>query len=255
MSNNPNPSGSSVASGSLAAAQGSPSAVATVANVKRRDLEPMEHAFLDLDEDNNDPSCDEWTFRGGHHADQMLDNLNQLRHSGAFCDVTVSATDGKPFPAHRCVLAAASGYFKAMFTSSLSESTAATVTMKGVSPEALELLLTYAYTAEVAISKANVQNLLAAANLLDMLAVRDACCEYLDQHMDETNCLGIQLFAELHACHRLQAKARRYTLAHFGRVVDGEEFLNVGQAQLIDLISCDHLSVFHEEQVRRHILG
>jgi len=70
----------------------------------------MEHAFLDLDEDD-DPSADEWTFRGGHHADQMLNNLDQLRKEGVFCDVTIRAGD-KHFPVHKCVLAAASGYFK-----------------------------------------------------------------------------------------------------------------------------------------------
>ncbi len=53
-----------------------------------------------------------------------------------------------------------------MFTSSLCESTQDVVTLNGINPAILDLLFGYAYTAEVKITKGNVQNLLAAANLL-----------------------------------------------------------------------------------------
>ena len=52
----------------------------------------------------------------------------------------------------------------------------------------------------------------------DMLPVRDACCQYLDKHMDENNSLGIQNFAEMHACQDLQKKARNYSLKMFTEV-------------------------------------
>ncbi len=52
-----------------------------------------------------------------------------------------------------------------------------------------------------------------------MLPVRDACCEYLDKHMDENNSLGIQTFAEMHACVDLQRKARSYSLKNFAEVL------------------------------------
>ena len=52
-------------------------------------------------------------------------------------------------------------------------------------------LLDYIYSSEVTISKENVQSLLSAANLLEILPVRDACCQFLDRHMDESNCLGM----------------------------------------------------------------
>ena len=51
-------------------------------------------------------------------------------------------------------------------------------------------LLDYIYSSEITISKENVQSLLSAANLLEILPVRDACCQFLDRHMDESNCLG-----------------------------------------------------------------
>lgn len=36
----------------------------------KRDLEQMEHAFLDLDEE--DPSNDEWTFKAKQHSDKVI---------------------------------------------------------------------------------------------------------------------------------------------------------------------------------------
>ena len=99
------------------------------------------------------------------------------------------------------------------------------------------------------VSKDNVQNLLSAANLLEILPVRDACCQFLDRHMDESNCLGIQSFAEAHSCVDLQQKARSFALKHFNDLITGEEFEAIPESQLIDLISSDELEVLREEDV------
>lgn len=56
------------------------------------------------------------------------------------------------------------------------------------------------------------QALLSASNLLEVAAVRDACCRFLERHIDATNCVGIHCFAEAHACHDLTKKAKAYTL-------------------------------------------
>ena len=51
-------------------------------------------------------------------------------------------------PAHRVVLAAASDYFAAMFGGEMREAGEAEVAMKNVDGEALEALVSYAYTGE-----------------------------------------------------------------------------------------------------------
>ena len=81
------------------------------------------------------------------------------------------------------------------------------VSINGVESEMIRLLINYAYTSEVRITKTNVQSLLSAANLLEVLPVRDACCQFMERNMDESNCLGIHCFAEAHACDDLQRKA------------------------------------------------
>lgn len=62
------------------------------------------------------------------------------------------------------------------------------------------------------------QALLAAANLLDMMAVREACCRFMERQMDEMNCVGIHCFAEAHSCKVLEKRSMEYILEHFNGV-------------------------------------
>ena len=105
-----------------------------------------------------------------------------------------------------------------MFTCDMAEAQTPRVTINGLEPSVAEQLIDYFYTAEIRINQHNVQNILSAANLLDVPPVREAASRYLDQHMDETNCLGIQSFAEIHSCHALQRKAKAFALRHFSEV-------------------------------------
>lgn len=70
-------------------------------------------------------------------------------------DVTLVA-DSVEVPAHKMVLAACSPYFYAMF-SSFEESKQDRITLQGVDPQALQLLVEYVYTSEVQVTEDNVQ--------------------------------------------------------------------------------------------------
>lgn len=105
-----------------------------------------------------------------------------------------------------------------MFSTDLMESRQERVAINGVEPQMIGMLVSYAYTAEVVISKANVQALLAAANLLDVMAVREACCRFMERQMDEINCVGIHCFAEAHSCKELERRSMEYIQQHFSTV-------------------------------------
>ncbi|XP_069093325.1 kelch-like protein 20 isoform X2 [Pleurodeles waltl] len=183
------------------------------------------------------------------HPLHVLEGLNSLRLLRSFCDV-VLCCGGHDFPCHRLVLAACSSYFRAMFSNSgLAEAQQERVAINGVEPAMIGALVDYAYTAQVVINKGNVQALLAAANLLDMLAVREACCRFMAQQMDETNCVGIHCFAEAHSCLELQRQSFDYILQHFGRVCRQEEFLSLCRDKLTEIVASDDLNVSKEETV------
>ena len=171
-----------------------------------------------------------------------------MRQELSFCDITL-AVDGDEYPCHKIVLCSFSPYFKAMFSGDLAESKQDKVSINGVESAMIKLLVDYAYTSEVHITKHNVQSLLSAANLLEVLPVRDACCQFMERNMDETNCLGIHCFAEAHACTDLKEKAKEFTLQYFPDVSQQEEFLGVTEEKLIEFISDDELCVENEEAV------
>ncbi|KAK5979154.1 BTB domain-containing protein [Trichostrongylus colubriformis] len=60
-------------------------------------------------------------FESSSHNRLLLSQLSEFRDESQLCDVTLVA-QGTRINAHRLVLAAASSYFKAMFTNDMAES-------------------------------------------------------------------------------------------------------------------------------------
>ncbi|XP_031168689.1 kelch-like protein 20 isoform X2 [Sander lucioperca] len=193
-------------------------------------------------------SSEDYLFVEPRHSNTVLQGLNSLRLNNAFCDVTLCC-GGQEFPCHRIVLASFSSYFQAMFSTDLIESKQERVAINGVEPQMIGMLVSYAYTSEVYISKANVQALLAAANLLDVMAVREACCHFMERQMDEMNCVGIHCFAEAHSCKVLEKRSMDYIHEHFSSVSQQEEFLSLCVDKLTEIIASDFLNVPKEEMV------
>ena len=187
------------------------------------------------------------------HPAQLLSGLQSLRLKEKFCDVTLCA-EGREFPCHRCVLASFSPYFCAMFGGNLAESQQNVITINGIEAVMLEMLINYAYTSEITISRQNVQSLLSASNLLEIISVKNACCHYLEQNMDEINCVGIHCFAEVHACDDLQQKSKDYILQNFNSVSQQEEFVGLTQSKLTEILTDDELVVESEEIVYESVI-
>ena len=73
----------------------------------------------------------------------------------------------------------------------------------------------------------NVEDLLVAASFLEIPVAREACCIYMENHMDALSCLMIGSFADLHNILDLAEKAKAMALAQFSLVAKSTEFLNL----------------------------
>ena len=80
-------------------------------------------------------------------------------------------------------------------------------------------------------------------NLLPLAGVQKACCHFLEEQLDPSNCLGIKTFAETHGCEELRKAAEKYILKHFVELVDSEEFMQLDNEDVVSLIKCDNLTV------------
>ncbi|XP_045476736.1 ring canal kelch homolog [Harmonia axyridis] len=192
-------------------------------------------------------------YRNNYHTQKAFEVMNEMRIQNLLCDVTLVA-DSVEIPAHKMILASCSPYFYAMFNS-FEESKQDRITLKEVDHQALVLLIEYAYTSEVLVTEENVQALLPAANLLQLMDVRDACCDFLQAQLHPTNCLGIRAFADIHGCLDLLANSELYIEQHFPEVVECEEFLSLTHQQVSKLISSDRLTVPSEEKVFECVIG
>lgn len=114
------------------------------------------------------------------HSSDILSSLNEQRNNGLLCDVVI-LVEGQEFPTHRSVLAACSQYFKKLFTSGLVVDQQNVYEIDFVSADALSALLEFAYTATLTVSTSNVNDILNAAKLLEIPAVRDVCTDLLDR--------------------------------------------------------------------------
>lgn len=184
---------------------------------------------------------------------ESFEVMNTLRHSKKLCDVTLIAGD-ESFLAHKLVLAAASPYFKAMFTCGMKECGMAEIPLQGLTPCTLSTLIEFAYTSEIHINEMNVCYLLPAATMLQMAHVVESCCTFLEHQLDPSNCIGIADFANEHGCTDLYQKARDYICKNFGEVVQSEEFLLLSPCQLVQLINRDELNVRCESEVYNAVI-
>nr|CCA26333.1 conserved hypothetical protein [Albugo laibachii Nc14] len=89
------------------------------------------------------------------------------------------------FFAHRFILAASSGPFRAMLTGKMREATQREVVLHGVSPAIVQKMLVYVYTGEVEIDLGNAVDTLIAAEMYEFNGLRDICKSFVLLHAHE----------------------------------------------------------------------
>ncbi|XP_033104247.1 kelch-like protein 24 [Anneissia japonica] len=202
-------------------------------------------------ESNND-HC---SIKKSSQPKEILCALNTMRKSGDLTD-TVIHVSGEIFHVHRAILACSSEYFRAMFTSNLCESVSGVVHFNDhIDPEIFSLLVDFSYTTEVTVTDTNAQALLEAACHLQYNKVIDACCDFLIENLDPSNCLGIQKFSESLSLWDLHKKAHAYALKNFTKVVKHDEYYQLTHLELQRYLSSDELNVDREESSYKAILA
>jgi len=178
---------------------------------------------------------------------EMLEVMEHLRKNEELCDVEL-VVEQNCFRAHRVVLAASSMYFRAMFCRQMAESGQRRVVMQGVDPDALDSLIKFAYTCSLEINEDNAQSLLAASNFLQMLRAQEACCKFLQERLDCSNCLDIADFAEFQSCNELLDAALKFARRNFTEVSKNERFVQISFSRLKHFLGSNDLHLPEGEE-------
>lgn len=210
---------------------------------------------------NNEPDAQieknvdtgDMTFNMTNYHKDILKMMSVMRCHQMLTDVTLVVGTEK-MKAHRVMLAAASPYFKAMFTGGLKESDAAEITIHDVCPTTMCIILNFIYTGQIRVTELTVCRLLPAAAMFQVTDVIRACCVFLERQLSPGNAIGIANFAEQYSCIELQSKANQYILRNFSQVCEEEEFTQLSPKQLVELIRRDELNVTEEREVYNAVL-
>jgi len=217
------------------------------------------------------------------YPSRLLSNLNSLRNRGgasSLCDVeiavgpataasaaTVAAaaaadqnvvsspdvegncTRGAVLYAHRTILAAASPYFNAMFTSDVIEARRHQVVIQGLSRSTLNALLDFIYTGGIRVTQDNVQDLLIGSDMIQVQEVVDLCTRFLLDQLDPTNAIGMYRFAVGHNFMRLRESTMDFVYKNFPAVSQEEEFKELPKDILCQILDSELLCIDSEYQV------
>ncbi|MCI4376962.1 hypothetical protein PGIGA_G00197720 [Pangasianodon gigas] len=182
------------------------------------------------------------------HAHLLLAQMNKMRLHSELCDVCL-LVGGRAFQVHRLVLAASGPYFSALFNSAMSEAREEEVHIAGVEADVFESLLEFIYTGCVEVTVENVQDLMMAADMLQLAELVLICGEFLRSHMEPGNCVGIYQFLEQIGYSELLEFTQNYIHAHFLQVCEAEEFSSLSKDQLACLLRSEELRIEDEYQV------
>ncbi|XP_028986935.1 actin-binding protein IPP isoform X2 [Betta splendens] len=182
------------------------------------------------------------------YARLILAQMNKMRLRTDFCDVGLKV-GGQVFRVHRLVLAASSPYFSALFSGGMKEAQKEEVQILGVETEVFEILLEFIYTGVISVTVDNVQELMVAADMLQLNEVVSICGEFLKGHMDPSNCVGIFQFLEQIACMEMLEFTENYIHVHFLEVCATDEFKDLSKDQLGRVLRSEELRIEDEYQV------
>lgn len=142
-------------------------------------------------------------------GDQLLrTQMEQLFESKALNDVTLDV-NGRPFQAHKSILASKSKVFAAMFVHETKEKLSNHVQVDDIEPDVFQEVLRFIYTGRLSLETMDkmATDLLAAADkyLLDQL--KTECEKHLIHRISPESCLDLLLLTDQHPASHLKKLA------------------------------------------------
>uniref|UniRef100_A0A3P8VPR9 Kelch like family member 10 n=1 Tax=Cynoglossus semilaevis TaxID=244447 RepID=A0A3P8VPR9_CYNSE len=178
--------------------------------------------------------------------------FNEYRLQGKFCDALIKV-ENVEYKIHKVIISDCSPYFIPFFEFH-SSTDASTFDMFGLCPDTMRLIIEFAYTGSVSVTECNVEKLMLASDMLNIMSIVQVCSDFLGEQLSPENSIGIWKFSKVCSCPELQLRASHYIFHHFEEVFSCEEFLHLTMQELNEILGRDELSVKKEGTVFEAIL-
>uniref|UniRef100_A0A087YFT6 BTB domain containing 8 n=1 Tax=Poecilia formosa TaxID=48698 RepID=A0A087YFT6_POEFO len=158
-------------------------------------------------------------------ASGLSTDLLDLYKRGEQCDITIQVAE-QVFSCHRAILCARSQYFRAMLSGSWMESSRQCITLHGLGPDEMEILLQFMYGAVMDLpSGANASQVTIAADMLGLEGLKDLVemiftrdyCRFFPKPVDGVQKTVLECLSLTHALglQNLHMLCRRWVAEHF----------------------------------------
>ena len=157
--------------------------------------------------------------------------------------------EGRRFPVSRVVLAAASKYFNCLFTYK-TEHHEKEFTLEGLTSVGLAEVLAHLTGGEMVLNMSNVCEVLHAADFLIVPAASQVCSDFLVEHLEPCNVLGVELAAKRFDLSKMKERSHEFALKHLKEVAACEEFTSLLLDNLTRLLADDRVGLKEEDVLR-----
>ncbi|XP_073719271.1 kelch repeat and BTB domain-containing protein 3-like isoform X1 [Misgurnus anguillicaudatus] len=192
-------------------------------------------------------------LRSETHGQQLISVLQTFREREMLFDFNIRVQD-ETLSCHRCVLAACSDFFRAMFQLDMRERDDGTVTLSNLSACAVHTFLDFAYSGEIEIREDNVDMMFQLASFLQVGFLSRACSDFLVQSLDLSNCLHLLAVAEGYGSSRLLRRTTEFVTQNFHKLSSTADFLEMPVRVLRSCLASDDLDVPDEESALNAVL-
>lgn len=174
----------------------------------------------------------------------VTDDMRELLHSEMLADCTL-LVENKSFPCHKCILAARSPVFAAMFRHDMKETVESQVIIDDASAKGAEMLLSFIYTGSTEDLDLFAEQVLPLAVKYHFPSLVHLCATNLERNLTVKRVLNALLMADIYALSRLKQKALGFLRRNFKSVMEDESWINTVNDRWLTNILDEENGDFH----------
>ena len=190
----------------------------------------MNHVTSLLLESTKPPSTNEpLKIQASSVPTSVLTSWKTMLLDSEFYDVTFECNNGKSFRAHKCILSAASDYFRNYFTGPWSRHHPNGVWKTSNSSDVMWAVLTFIYTGELSAAtvKAHAKDLLCVAHEYHLRQLFEICQDSCIRNLSLDNIKTMLQLAHLHDSKELQNACFDFVRAHAAQTLVQPDFIQL----------------------------
>ncbi len=178
----------------------------------------------------------------------IMDGLTEQWRNGEFCDAKLNI-EGNILLAHKCVLSAASEFFRSIFLGDYKESKKAEVEVKDVTHAAMQSILGAIYTKKLKLTNKTVVDLLSAADFLQIAEIAEKCEQHMIAKLTNVTCLQFLKLFDKYSLEQGQKAAHDFIVKNFKTISNNKDFLKVSKEAMCSYLCDGNLQVDREIDV------